>query len=323
MVSVKMDGIRCLALPDGRLVSRTFKEIPNRNLLEYLHKLREFCIERGIVFDGELWHPELPFNKIISAIMSQNKNLPDGLSYYIFDVMSTEEWNGKGKITGEFFLTRYKWYCSLLRNGQFPHVRGVGHDVIMDEKRLMKLFEAILKVGGEGLMLRRLNGYYKHGRCTIHEDNMLKLKLFVEEDAQVIGWKRHTRIDHERVIREYNEFGHPKSVHRKGERIEVDAIGSLEIRLEDGRTCFIGGFDERGGRKDRYVLWKQRDKLIGRWVRFKHMAIGAVRKPRMGVFLDWRDPKEKEIIAVTREGDLANETDTIEIDRTIDRVETP
>ena len=46
--------------------------------------------------------------------------------------------------------------------------------------------------GYEGLMLRAPDGPYKFGRSTVKENTLLKVKNFLDDEAEVIGFKEQT-----------------------------------------------------------------------------------------------------------------------------------
>lgn len=290
--STKMDGIRCLVV-DGELYTRQGKVVPNRRLHDLFEPLKRFSSEKQKVFDGEIWTPEVTFQAIMSLVTSQDKAIPDiNLKYHCFDCISNDVW--VNELEPVFRLR----HSSLIMSGPtserelIPIVSVVAQRELTSWEESEALLDSVLTNGGEGLMIRSAEGSYKHGRCTFREQNIFKLKQFEHIDAKVLEVLPLTRISVD-AIREYDEFGHPKAVHKKGDRTTVEALGKLIVQLEDGTTMSVGsGFDFRGGEKDRSLLWLSRDQLIGKWIEFKYTSVGVKDKPRFPVFLRFRDDKE-------------------------------
>lgn len=260
MVSKKLDGIRCLLANDGCLYSRTEKELPNRGLLERFDKARQWAIENNVILDGELWSPFMSFREIMSAVMSEHKPMPKHLKYWVFDSLSNSRLSHF-----EPFSFRYNRIQELTQ----PNVRLVVHETASDWPDIQSRFDKELAAGGEGLILRDPQGRYKHGRCTVREGNIFKLKRFLTIDGQI--------VDYSRLVIDGSE---------------TDAIGSLNVisTLHNGsivRVSVGSGFDEQ----TRYKLWKERIKLVGRWIEFKYSTTGTYDKPRFPVFLRFRESK--------------------------------
>ena len=159
------------------------------------------------------------------------------------------------------------------------------------------MYTNVVLKGGEGIILRDLKGRYKHGRCTPREGNMFKLKAMKEADAIVVGVEPAKRLNLDAEVRK-DAFGSTKRSFKKGEHHNVEALGALVAMTEEGIRFNCGtGFHEQGcsagdvNTLDRWALWRVKDQLIGRWFTFKSQGVGVKEKPRMPVFLRWRDPK--------------------------------
>ena len=279
--SRKLDGIRCLILPDWRIVSRNFKDIPNRRLREKFGRIIKASALCNVIFDGEIWSPSLPFSSISSIVRSFDKPVPEDLRYFTFDCVKLAGWLGR---TVYPFSKRYSILCNL--GEKLPEMRVLSQMLVYSFSEAISLRDEELSRGGEGGIIRDPSGPYKHGRCTLLENNMFKLKVVERDVAEVIGYLPLKRI-RESIDREFDEFGHPKRVSKKDELEQVEELGALVVKFEDKIFKIGSGFDERGGEKDRRLLWNERDTLIGKKVLFKHMAQGAKDLPRLPIFLGW------------------------------------
>ena len=283
-VSKKYDGIRCI-LGGGELWSRSFKPLPNIQLRKYLADLIEFSKSNEIVCDGELWSPTKTFQEIVSYVMTYDKDLTgSNLRYCLFDAMSVKAWNGD---TEAVFNTRSLWLKDVIF--EKDTVLVVPQLLVSEPESLQNLLERELEAGGEGLIARSPSGFYKHGRCTMREANIYKIKQFETITVTVIDVRPLTRIMSD-ALRERDVLGNYKAVNKKAEREVTDELGALVVRTNGGTILRVGsGFDWRGGDKDRVLLWEKQDQLIGRRCDITYLKVGVKDKPRMPVFIRWND----------------------------------
>ena len=150
---------------------------------------------------------------------------------------------------------------------------GVGKTSIMN---LMRLFEPaptrhimkscrdvsfeFIKDGYEGTMLRNPNGVYKFGRSTIKEGYLIKYKDFLSDDAEIISIKEG--------ILKYTGM-----------------LGSLIVKYKNNIVFGIGtGIEDN----ERLRLWKIKDSLIGKKVRFNFQDLSKKGVPRFPVYVGIR-----------------------------------
>ena len=69
--STKLDGIRCV-FKDGQMLSRSLKQIPNKQLQERFQFLKDYSKKHNIIIDGELYNHELNFQQITSLVMTKD-----------------------------------------------------------------------------------------------------------------------------------------------------------------------------------------------------------------------------------------------------------
>jgi DNA ligase-1 len=281
--SSKLDGIRCLVFPDS-LMSRNGKVIQNIHLWSLLSSLIDLAKSEQVIFDGEIWSPFLTFQKITSYTMSRNLFIPpeSGLGYYIFDMLTVREWEEENE--RPFALRQQQLQKYDLRTNQIV----LPQHTAPNWETISLLYEDELARGGEGLILRNPFGKYKHGRCTLREANMWKLKPFHTAEAKIIECLP-LEVMRDNIERQYDSFGYLESARKKGDRETREALGSLVVENELGTFQIGVGFDFRGGEKDRTLLWNQRHELVGKTVSYKYMSIGMKSKPRFPVFLCFRE----------------------------------
>ena len=290
LVSDKMDGMRAITI-DGQMFSRSMKPL-REGVHEYFS---EFLIEAdwaGLVFDGELYSEEVPFNRLMSTFSRGGADVPSHVKYCIFDMMTKEEWlNG----TERPFANRvnecnswlhyhhkrlYEIYKTTGHPLPYPSFRAVAvsQHVVENAEELRDRFNRAMSRGYEGLIIRDPLGRYKHGRGTLNEGLIYKFKEWVTVDAKIVGYNRSTRMKKEYAEsdRGKDELGRTKRTSAKSTREEIDGIGSIVVQSSDG-VEFACGTDKDCDFK---ISWDTRDDFLGEWVEVRFMRHGVKDKPR-------------------------------------------
>ena len=267
--SPKLDGIRAMNV-DGKLLSRTLKEIPNK----YIRFMLASAAIHG--FDGELiagdaWS-KTAYLDTVSVVMSHDKE-PTDVRFYVFDL-----WHMPGTYQQRWHQLQHE--ASQHQNAPIDVVDQV---LIEKEYDLLEYEEAVLDKGFEGVMLRDPDGLYKFGRSTTKEQGLMKLKRFEDGEAVIIGMEEEMFNGNEA---ETNELGRTKRSTAQAGLSGKGSMGALIVRdVVTGVEFNIGtGFtaEQRAG------FWELRQANIGQVVKYKHFPIGAKDKPRHPVYLGMR-----------------------------------
>jgi DNA ligase 1 len=286
IASPKLDGVRAIISADG-VLSRTLKPIPNKKVQALLEGL-------PVGLDGELLagDPCAPdvYRKTVSMVMSEDAPI-DGLKYHVFD------WQTDGIFTMR--LARLKDAFREIRNAQ---VTLVGQ-VELDSMGGLLGFESMwVGMGYEGVITRKPNSPYKHGRSTRKEGYLLKLKRFADSEAEVLGV---VELMHNGNEAKTNALGRTERSSHKAGKVGMGVMGALQVRdVKTGVQFEIGTGFTMQEREDHWpsplnVIGYTEDKLpvyetpdAGRLAKYKHFLIGAKDKPRHPVFLGWRDKRD-------------------------------
>jgi DNA ligase-1 len=276
LATPKIDGIRCLII-DGVAMSRSLKPIPNRFIQSVIGK-PEF---NGL--DGELL-VGTTFQDATSGIMSSDGE-PD-FRFYVFDrwdlgacpyVERVEHL--KVRFTN---LVTTRFEVSAFVVPLIPVVLGNRAD-------LDKYSDEMLNVGHEGIMVRSYAGPYKQGRATFKEGYLTKIKPFEDAEAVVVGFEERQHNANEATT---NALGRTERSSHKANLVPMDTLGALVVsneKLFPGVTFNLGtGFTDAA----RAAHWSDRHALIGKTVKFRYQAIGTDVRPRIPVFLGWRDARD-------------------------------
>lgn len=265
--SPKLDGIRC-SVVNGKALTRSLKAIPNLYISDALSR-PEFDGYDGELIIGEPTS-KIVYTETVSGVMRVSGQ--PTFTYYVFDlhdVPSTYEWRLAALIDG------------LASLGKSPQICVLEQKLIRNEADLLAYEAEKVAEGYEGIIVRSPTAPYKYGRSTVNEGYMLKVKRFVDQDAEIIGVVEEMFNGNEAQL---NELGRTKRSTSKEGLVGKGSMGALHVR-----DC-ISGIDFHIGTgftaKDRAAMWA--NPPIGELCKYKHFLVGAVDKPRHPVFLGLR-----------------------------------
>lgn len=264
-LSEKLDGIRCIVF-GGVGYSRSLKPIPNAFIQAYFKQHAD--VLEGL--DGELIvgdknAPDV-FNQSTSGVMRQSGE-PD-FTFWVFDRFHPADYVTRiGKIPTEL-PDRVQFLPSIL---------------VDSENEVNKYESEFLAIGAEGVMLRDPDGLYKCGRSGTKNPELQKVKRFVDNEFEIIGFE--PKYENHNVAKT-NELGRTERSTAKDGLVAVDLMGALILRTKEGQVFSCGsGFNDQL----RVQLWQQRDSLIGQLAKVKYFDVGTgYAVPRFPVFIGIR-----------------------------------
>jgi DNA ligase-1 len=271
----KIDGIRALRI-NGRLVSRTYKPIPNdhiRTLLEkYLPEGMDMELTSGATFQegtGNIMRKDgQPVFKVWVI-----DYVPEGLEDpYEHRIDLAARW--------------------LKEAGRLPfEVEVLTPEVAKCWDEVAELEAAALDAGHEGIMLRKLDAPYKCGRSTYRECILVKVKRFSSLEGEVIGVEE---LKHNENAAEKDAFGRTKRSTAQQGKVAGGTLGALTVVGCSGSDYAGIEFSVGTGftAAQRTSLWKDRTKLVGRFITVKFFPTGSDTKPRFPTFHGFRHPDD-------------------------------
>ena len=260
----KIDGIRFLMV-GGAALTRSFKPIRN----EYLQKILSSNLPEGI--DGELTSGST-FQEC-SSIM-RIKGEPD-FKVWIFDFVNPND-----------EIKPYKERMNELRKFEsfnIPSYEILFPTIVSNQEQIDQLMINNLNAGYEGLMLRDPNGIYKFGRSSVKENILLKVKEFMDDEAEIISF-REKMINTNEGLKD--NFGRTKRSSCQDGLKPSGTLGGFILRNSEGLEFSCGS-----GLNDalRDEVWKNKSKYLGKLVKYKFMSKGIKDLPRHPVFMGFRD----------------------------------
>lgn len=268
----KIDGIRCM-IHDCTAFTRTLKMVPNLYIQDFFSKIPKKFTE-GL--DGEIVvrtdSPDKAYRETMSGVMSEDGE-PDFV-YYVFDL-----WTSKSPYEKRYLELQER----LVKLEPYFHNLGLLETYRIDTVDRLNAYEQkCLAENFEGVIIRSPQGPYKFGRASSRSQELLKLKRFLDDEAEVIGFKEQMHNSNEATK---DAFGRTERSSKKDGMIPDNTLGALEVRWGNIEFDIGTGFDFALRRE----IWKNPKKYIGKILKFKYVEVGDYNKPRFPVFLGWRD----------------------------------
>lgn len=192
-----------------------------------------------VALDGELWMGRGTFERLSGIVRRQptREEAWRGVRYMVFDLPDHPgPFDQRLARLGELIGTETS------RIGLVKQFR------VADDAELMAVLNRIVAGGGEGLMLRKGDSYYRRGRSN----DLLKLKVYQDAEAVVVA-------------------------HLPGRGKYTGMLGSLLVEMPDGRRFRLGtGFSDE---------MRRRPPPVGATVTYRHYGKTSNGIPRFASFL--------------------------------------
>ena len=236
LVSEKFDGVR--AVWDGqRLRFRSGREIAAPDW--FVQALPQHPL------DGELWLGRGQFDRLSGLVRQLH---PDEgwrrVHYMVFDAPGL----------GSTFEARWQALKPVIDAARQPWLVRVEQAPMDSAQALQQRLDALVRDGGEGLVLQRADALWRPGRS----DALFKLKPEPDDEAQVIG-------------------------HLPGKGRYAAQVGALQVRTPQGVVFSLGS-----GLSD---AQRQNPPKVGSWVTYRYRERTPKGVPRFATFVRARAPE--------------------------------
>lgn len=265
LASPKLDGIRCLVF-GGRAVTRELKPVPNKHIQNLIGNSHLEGLDGELLVGDET--AKKVFQNTSSGVMSR-EGTPE-FTYSVFDSF----------LASGGYSERLK---EIQKFKDHPHIQLVEHTLVNYKEELSLLEEKFVKEGYEGLMLRSIDGKYKHGRSTAKEGILLKVKRFEDTEATILDFVEQLHNDNEATI---NALGHTERSSHKANMIGANTLGALIVRSDMFKETFqVGSGFTAAQRKE---IWDNKELYRFQTIKFKFQRAGILDLPRFPIFLGFR-----------------------------------
>ena len=196
-VSAKVDGVRVIARWEGgEIVLRSRKN----KVYPFFDSIREE-IKRFIVYlppgselDGEFIIPEDTFNSFIKTMRKTvNRPLPEmeaKMQYYVFDFIDQYQ---TMTLEQRISMLQEAYLMYLADGNSFQQTSFLTHTPVYDEPHLLRMYDQILEMGFEGIIIRRYSSAPNkdsHNRSLYTRKksvSMLKYKPYDDKEVTIVG----------------------------------------------------------------------------------------------------------------------------------------
>ncbi len=267
--SRKLDGFRCI-LGNQALSSRL---APFRNPFVQ-SELRGLLLEP--LLDGEIVVGKRRGKGVLqrtSSGLTNSAGQPD-FTLWAFDTPQV----------GYGFHDRLQLTRQIVDDLRHPRIRLLKQRLIADLSELEEYIEESLELEYEGVIVKSPNGPYKEGKATIREGYQLKIKPFEDAEGRVIGW--YEEMENTNEAKKDATGKSKRSSAKEGKRAK-GTLGGLILRdVKSGVEVRVGGGFTKGQRTQ---LWKIKEQLLGKLVKYKKQKMGEKDKPRHPNFVEFID----------------------------------
>ena len=267
--STKVDGVRSIVI-DSVVYSRSLKPIRNKYVQKLFGKPEYNGLDGELVV-GDIYAKDV-FQKTTSGVMSA-EGTPD-VKFYVFDICNNPE--------ETFTARRFILYNKLKNLSPDSNVVMLQQHYVETLYDLQQYLEDERIKGGEGLICRNPDGKYKYGRSTPKEQLSVKLKFFVQEEFEVIGFEERMHNANEATT---NELGYTERSSCKENLIPMNTLGSLVLKYGDSSFRCGTGFNDA----QRKEIWDNKESYLGKLASIRYMSVGMDKLPRIPSWLGWRD----------------------------------
>lgn len=237
LVSEKFDGVR--AVWDGHVLRfRSGREIAAPAW--WVQALPDHPL------DGELWLGHGQFDRLSGVVRQQSpqESAWQAVQYLVFDAPAS----------AGTFGSRWQALRPVIEDANRAWLRRVEQFTVGDAAALAERLQAVVRAGGEGLVLHRADALWQAGRS----DALFKFKPEPDDEAQVVG-------------------------HLPGKGRYAGLIGALQVRTPDGRQFALGSGLTQALRQD--------PPAIGAWVTYRYRERTPNGVPRFATFVRTRPPE--------------------------------
>ncbi len=268
LASGKIDGVR-VCVQEGQCVAgRSLKPSVNQHVMTQLSDPVFEGMDGELTLADESWND---FNANQSAIMTKSGK-PRPLTFHVFDSMD-ERALLKNAYDRKNYAKQHVEALSDCIELDGITLRFCQQVLVHSADELRMMYDDYRNLGYEGLIVMDPTAKYKHGRSTLKQGIMLKLKPSEDSEATIVGM--------EELMRNL-DAGNTKC---KENLVPGDMMGKLNI-IWNGLRFNIGtGFTEA----QRIEMWQNQDKYLGKLAKFKFMEVHkGTGIPRSPVFVGIR-----------------------------------
>lgn len=256
LASPKIDGVRAVVQNGKCVAGRSLKDSLNRFVTAHLSNPLYEGLDGELTVEGKGWND---FNTNQSAIMSQS-SMPKFI-FWVFDDISLAH------LPASVRKQRVKE-----RVADLPNTVCCVQRLVKSAEEALDMYNEVRTQGYEGLILCDPSAKYKHGRSTLKQEIMVKLKPAEDSEGVIIYCKE---------LLHNLDAG---NTNKQENMVPGGMLGAFVVQWGEHKFSLGSGFTKA----QQVDFWNRRSELLGKLVKFKFMEVTAYGKPRHPVFLGFR-----------------------------------
>lgn len=294
LASKKYEGIRGEFIK-GELLSREFKSVSSENIQshEVVVKLKEYSKKHNIIIEGELYIPSLPIGEHVLFINSKkiDGKFMNKIKSKLKEGGLTHPYNYYMRLPKEFEIRLFDCFYSeketvltrmnrLVEIANIVGAKVVEHKICYNPLEVQNYLDESLEEGLEGLVLKKIDGFYKFGRSTLKEQLFLKIKPYLEFEGKVIEITERTKNMTESTI---NALGYKEKRDIAENKVTTGIAATVITKF----SAYTVGVNLNGSEEYRREVFEKKESFIGREFLYSGMLYKAKNVPRIPKFIRW------------------------------------
>jgi ATP-dependent DNA ligase len=184
----KLDGVRCVAIPNNGLYSRNSKQFPGlEHIKNEINKL-----PNNILLDGELYSDVLGFQEIVGLVKKVKLSAEDiekqkHIYLFVYDIIQEDK----------TYTERNKLLETIFKKNNFIYIHNLHTDICENITHVEELHAKYTEEGYEGLILRNKDGLYK---TNFRSKDLQKYKHFQDDDYKIVDFQEGDGLEKGCVI---------------------------------------------------------------------------------------------------------------------------
>ena len=277
IVMLKYDGTRLL-VRDGIAVGRSLKQYKNKLMTSTLSHplLNGFDMEVIGTYEND---PDL-CRHTTSLINTIEGGLPPVVKVFDYLTEETKDLVYTQRLVKliDHINSHYDFFTRFPVKIEIPEQWTVHRT-----EEVEVIYQTALSKGYEGVILRKLGGKHKDGRCTAKEGTYLRMKPTGDSEGIVVRLEEAYENQNEAKT---NELGHTERSTHQENMVPKGMVGALWLKLSDGSEVKVGA--GKLNHEERKFYWENPDQILGKIVKYAFLDTGQKDKPRHPRFISFR-----------------------------------
>jgi len=162
-VSPKLDGLRCVAIPQETGYSLFSRNGRSLVFPEIVDVLNTYCGKTNLVFDGEIMGTDWNDSMKISRKYNRDSSC---LKYNIMDSIYLDEWLEESE-EKEPIISRYNRLLDIFSSFNSKWIKIIPHTIMDAEEDILNFYSYCLDCGFEGIVLKEFSSAYDKKRTWL------------------------------------------------------------------------------------------------------------------------------------------------------------